>query len=91
MYGGLDVLDEYEEPEKIEEFIDFTIKKSVENKQWDLYLAVYPHMTTETFKTFEEFKGNPTKQATSTNTNRKREKTKEEILLEVENLLNSKQ
>lgn len=58
------------------------VKKALENDRdkcdWELYLTTLPRMTKETYKTFDEFKGNGKK---IENTNSKiLNKTKEDII-----------
>jgi len=53
--------------------------KENENKVWDLYVAVYPKMDKETYMTFGEFKRPVIKD----------EKTEEEILIDVKDIINT--
>ena len=55
--------------------------KQIENSAWELYLTVYPYMNKETFIPFEDFY-NPGQIKTE-------DKTEEEILSEVKEILDS--
>ena len=55
-------------------------KKVSEERLWEQYLTIYPHMTEENFVSFNEFKSDAFKPASS-------KKTKNEIMNEVKNII----
>lgn len=61
------------------EIINMIKTEEQEEKMWDLYCAIYPKMTKETFISFDDFK----------NPKIKPKKTKEEILNDVRLIMNS--
>ena len=75
----------------MEKFINFAIEKAVENKQWDLYLTVYPNMTKDNFKTFEEYTGKKNKKEKSKIIDKKdNAKNEKDILADVALILKEK-
>jgi hypothetical protein len=78
-YGTDEIINELD-PIEIIEIINLIYETRNEKKTWDIYLAIYPNMTSETYMSFEEFKKPKPK---------KNKKTKEEILDDVRLIMNS--
>lgn len=77
-YHNLTVLENVDILELIE-MINIIKTEEQEEKMWDLYCAIYPKMTKETFISYDDFK----------NPKIKPKKTKEEILNDVRLIMNS--
>ncbi|WP_082707767.1 hypothetical protein [Paenibacillus sp. DMB5] len=81
-YGSIDYILEMGYEGGVEQILK-AYEKETEQKQWDLYLMRYQHMTKNDFVPFSEFMQKPAQKASAST------KTKEEILEDAEMILAS--
>ena len=79
------MLDECDTLEEMEDFIIKAYEKSNEERMFRMYLAIYPSMTKDTYKSFDEFIGK--KECGKQSAKVENKKTQIEIINEVKEIM----